>query len=299
MTSNGSIPWGGRHAGTRRVRRLVIVLVVSLLSGCQGQPPPQAGSVQLKGSETLRPLLTMCAEDFMVRHPHIDVMVQGGGSGTGIAALLQGTVDIGMASRELSEKERQYAARQGLEVRAFDVALDGITVVVHADNPVEVLTLEQLREIFTGSLQSWQDVGGVPQAIIVLSRMPGSGTAELFRQRVLDGADYSGTVQHMPTNEALVTAVASQPWAIGYTGFGAVRVGRGQVKPVALQASPQASPVAPTPETIRAQRYPLARLLHLYTVTEPTGSMKVFIDFCRSTRGQELVQKAGYLAIAP
>ena len=288
-----------RHAGTLHALGLAVVLVVSLLSGCQGQPPPQAGSVQLKGSETLRPLLTMCAEDFMARHPHIDVMVQGGGSGTGIAALLQGTVDIGMASRALSDKEQQYAARQGLAVRTFDVALDGITVVVHADNPVEVLTLGQLREIFTGSLQSWQDVGGVPQAIIALSRMAGSGTAELFRQRVLGGAEYGGTVQQMPTNEAIVTAVASQPWAIGYTGFGAVRMARGRVKLVPLQSSPQVSPVAPTPETIRAQSYPLARLLHLYTATEPTGSVKEFIDFCRSPRGQELVQKAGYLAVVP
>ena len=167
----------------------------------------------------------------MARHPHIDVMVQGGGSGTGIAALLQGMVNVfGMASRELSDKEQQYAARQGLEVRTFDVALDGIAVVVHADNPVEALTLKQLREIFTGSLQSWQDVGSVPQVISVLSRMAGSGTAELFRQRVLGGADYRRTVQQMPTNEAIVTAVASQPWAIGYTGFGAVRVARGRVK---------------------------------------------------------------------
>jgi len=282
-----------------RALELAVVLFVNLLGGCQGQPPPQAGSVQLKGSETLRPLLTMCAEDFMARHPHIDVMVQGGGSGTGIAALLHGTVDIAMASRELSDKEQQYAARQGLAVRAFDVALDGITVVVHADNPVEVLTLAQLRGMFTGSLQNWHDVGGAPQAITVLSRLPGSGTAELFHQRVLGGADYSGMVQQMPTNEAIVTAVASQPWAIGYTGFGAVRVARDRVKLVPLQASPYASPVSPTPETIRAQSYPLARLLHVYTATEPIGMVKEFIDFCRSPRGQELVQKAGYLAVEP
>jgi phosphate transport system substrate-binding protein len=300
MTRNDTIHWCTRHAGTLRTLGLAVVLCMSLLNGCREQQQPHVGSVQLKGSETLRPLLTICAEDFMARHPHIDVMVQGGGSGPGIAALLHGTVDIGMASRELSDKERQYAAGQGLEVRTFDVALDGITVVVHADNPVEVLTIEQLRGIFIGNLQNWRDVGGgVPQAIIVLSRMAGSGTAELFRQRVLGGADYNGTVQQMPTNEAIVTAVASQPWAIGYTGFGAVRVARGQVKLVALQASPQASPVAPTPETIRAQSYPLARLLHLHTVTEPAGSVKEFIDFCRSPRGQELVQKAGYLTIAP
>jgi phosphate transport system substrate-binding protein len=104
----------------------------------------------------------MSAEDFMTRRPQVDVIVQGGGSGTGIAALLHGTANIGMASRELSEKERQYADRQGLKILAFDIALEGITVVVHPQNPMEILSIEQLREIFTGVKQSWQDVGGAP-----------------------------------------------------------------------------------------------------------------------------------------
>jgi ABC-type phosphate transport system substrate-binding protein len=126
----------------RRALGLTIILLMSLLTSCQERHSPQTGSVQLKGSETLRPLLTMCAEDFMTRRPHVDVMVQGGGSGTGIAALLHGTTDIGMASRELSEKERQYAERQGLKILPFDIGLDGIAVVVHPHNPVEILRLQ-------------------------------------------------------------------------------------------------------------------------------------------------------------
>ena len=117
--------------GVRWALGLGIILVLSLLTSCQERLPTSTGSVQLKGSETLRPLLTMCAEDFMSRRPHIDVMVQGGGSGVGIAALLHGMVDVAMASRELSAKEQQYANRQGLQIRTFDLALDGIAVVVH------------------------------------------------------------------------------------------------------------------------------------------------------------------------
>ena len=130
----------------------------------------------------------------MTRRPHIDVIVQGGGSGMGIAALLHGMVDIGMASRELSEpRNSNMLSRQGLKIRTFDLALDGIAVVVHPHNPVEVLTIEQLREIFTGMRQNWQDVGGALYPITVLSRMDGSGTALLFRQRVLGDQDYDGS----------------------------------------------------------------------------------------------------------
>jgi phosphate transport system substrate-binding protein len=281
----------------RRALGLTVIFVMSLLTSCQERHSSQPGSVQLKGSETLRPLLTMCAEDFMTRRPHVDVIVQGGGSGTGIADLLHGIADIAMASRELSEKERQYADRQGLKILAFDIALDGIAVVVHPHNSVELLTIEQLREMFTGMTQNWQDVGGAPYPITVWSRMDGSGTALLFRQRVLGDQDYDGVVHQVPTNEGVVTEVASRPWAIGYTSFGAVQASRGRVKIVALQTRSQAPAVTPTPDTIRDQSYPLARILHLYTASEPTGVVRDFIDCCLSPRGQELVSKAGYLAV--
>ena len=297
MRTNGLIASGVPDMGVRWVLGLATMLVLSLLTSCQERYPPQTGSIQLKGSETLRPLLTMCAEDFMARRPHIDVMVQGGGSGGGIAALLHGMVDVAMASRELTAKEQLYANQQGLQIRTFDLALDGIAVVVHPDNPVEALTTEDLRDIFTGIRQSWRNGGGAPSPITVWSRMDGSGTALLFRQRVLGDQDDDGIAQQMPTNEAVVAEVASRPWAIGYTSFGAVQTARSRVKTVALQSSPEAPAVPPTPETIRDQSYPLARILHLYTASEPTGVIRDFIDFCLSGRGQELVRKAGYLAV--
>jgi phosphate transport system substrate-binding protein len=295
MTTNGLIHSDPPTLGRRCALGLAIILAVSLLTSCQERLPAYTGSVQLKGSETLRPLLIMCAEDFMSRRPHVDVIVQGGGSGVGIAALLHGMVDVAMASRELTDKERQYADRQGLKVQTFDLAFDGIALVVHPNNPVEALTIEDLRDIFAGVRQSWQDANGAPHPITALSRAAGSGTALLFRQRVFGDGDDGGIAQQMPTNEAVVAEVSSRLWAIGYTSFGAVQTARGRVKTVALQSSPQAPAVAPTPETIRERSYPLARILHLYTASEPTGVTRDFIDFCLSPRGQELVRKAGYL----
>jgi len=295
MMRDGVIRARAANTYTLRALGLAVALTLPLLGGCQEGTQAQTGSVQLKGSETLRPLLTMCAEDFMTRRPHVDVIVQGGGSGPGIAALLNGMVDIGMASRTLSDREQQYADRRGLKVQSFGIAFDGVVVVVHPDNPVDVLTIEQLREIFTGRSQHWQDVGGAPQPITVLSRMDGSGTAQLFRQRVLRDTDYGGMVHQMPTNESVAIEVASRPLAIGYTSLGAVQAVRNRVKIVALQTDPQALPVVPTPENIRNQSYPLARILHLYTATVPTGAIKDFIDYCLSPRGQELVRKAGYI----
>ena len=141
MRTNGHIHNAVPRRGVRWATGLAMMLVLGLLTSCQEKLPMSTGSVQLKGSETLRPLLMMCAEDFMSRRPHIDVIVQGGGSGVGIAALLHGMVDVAMASRELSTKEQQYASRQGLQIRTFDLALDGIAVVVHPNNPVETLPM--------------------------------------------------------------------------------------------------------------------------------------------------------------
>jgi phosphate transport system substrate-binding protein len=242
-------------------------------------------------------ICSMCAEDFMSRRPHIDVIVQGGGSGVGISALLHGMVDVAMASRQLTTKEHQYADQQGLQIQTFDLAMDGIAVVVHPTNPVEAMTMQDLHDIFTGVRQSWQNAGGGPYPMTVFSRMDGSGTALLFRERVLDDKDDSGIAQQMPTNEAVVAEVAARLWAIGYTSFGAVQAARNRVKAVALQSSPQAPAVPLTPDTIRDRSYPLARILHLYTASEPTGVIRDFIDFCLSARGQELVRKAGYLAV--
>jgi phosphate transport system substrate-binding protein len=257
----------------------------------------QSGSVQVLGSESMRPAVTACAEDFMTRNPDADVIVKGGGSGDGVAALLHGLVDIGMTSRELSERERDYAGGRGFEVSVFPMALDGVTIVVNRANPVTTLRIDQLRDIFTGKIRNWRELEGYDGDIMPFARAAGSGTASLFGERALGEEEYAASVQRLPTNEAIVAEVAARAGAIGYAGLGALRVGGDRVRAVALTAGAQASAVNATPETIIAGTYPLSRKLYLATAGPPLGTAKAFIDFCLSANGQALFQRAGYVSM--
>ncbi len=147
----------------------------------------EADSVQIVGSETMRPVVAACAEEFMSRHPLADIVVKGGGSGDGIAALLHGITDIGMSSRELSVREQEYAASKGIELAMFALALDGITIIVNPANPLGAFDLAQLRNIFAGAVRNWREIGGAAEPIVVVARAPGSGTATLFGDRVMGG----------------------------------------------------------------------------------------------------------------
>jgi phosphate transport system substrate-binding protein len=257
----------------------------------------QSGSVQVLGSESMRPAVTACAEDFMTRNPDADVIVRGGGSGDGVAALLHGLVDIGMTSRELSPREREYAGGRGFEVSVFPMALDGVTIVVNRANPVTTLSIDRLREIFTGKIRNWRELEGHDGDIMPFARAAGSGTASLFGERALGEKEYGPSVERLPTNEAIVAEVAARPGAIGYAGLGALRVGGDRVRAVALTAGAQPSPVGATPETIIAGTYPLSRKLYLATAGPPLGTAKAFIDFCLSANGQALFQRAGYVSM--
>jgi phosphate transport system substrate-binding protein len=256
----------------------------------------QSGSVQVLGSESMRPAVTACAEDFMTRNPDADIIVKGGGSGDGVAALLHGIVDIGMTSRELSQRERDYAVGRGFAVAVFPMALDGVTIVVNHANPVTALSIDQLREIFTGKIRNWRELEGFDGEILPFARAAGSGTASLFGERALGEEEYGPSVQRLPTNEAIVAEVATRPGAIGYAGLGALRVGGDRIKAVALTASAQPAVIA-TPATIIAGTYPLSRKLYLATAGAPLGTAKAFIDFCLSASGQALFEHVGYVPI--
>jgi len=260
---------------------------------------PQAGSVQVVGSETMRPVVTACAEDFMTRNPRADVIVRGGGSGDGLAALLHGMVDIAMTSRPLSVRERDFAVSKGIEISVVNLALDGITVIVNPAVAITAVDLEQLQDIFTGKVRHWRQVEGGEFDVLAIARAAGSGTASLFGERVLRDKTYGPSVRHLPTNEAIVAEVATRPGAIGYTGLGALRGTNSRVKVVALRADAQSTPVPPTPATIRSGQYPLVRTLHLATAGNPSGTVKELIDFCLSASGQALLQRAGYVEMKP
>lgn len=258
---------------------------------------PHAGALQVAGSETMRAVVSACAEDFMNRNPQADIIVRGGGSGDGIAALLHGIVDISMTSRELSRRERDYATSKKFEFSEFPLALDGIAIVVHRANPIAALDLAQLHGIFTGKIRNWRELQGVDGEIVTFARAAGSGTASLFGARVLGEEVYGGSIQHLPTNDAIVREVATRPGAIGYADLGAMRAGGDRIKVVALRRDPQSALAAAVPDDILSGRYPLARSLTLTTAGHPSGVAKAFIDFCLSANGQALLQRAGYVGI--
>lgn len=258
--------------------------------------PPQTGSVQIVGSETMRPVVTACAEEFMARNPKSDIIVKGGGSSDGITALLHGIADIGMASRNFSTRERDYAASKAIEISETAFARDGITLVVNRSNSVTALDLAQIRNIFTGKIRNWRDVGGADAEVLLYARAAGSGTAALFGEHVLDGNAYAGSVRYLPSNEAIVQEVAKQPGAIGYASLGALRNAGDRISVVALGTETQ-SAIAPTPETVRSGQYPLTRTLHLNAAGKPSGIVKAFVEFCAGAGGQALVQRAGYVSV--
>jgi phosphate transport system substrate-binding protein len=267
-------------------------------AGEEKRPASLTGSVQTVGSESLRPSVTACAEDFMTRNPQTDIVVGGGGSGDGIAALLHGIADIAMASRELSQREREYARSKAIELAQFPLALDGVSIIVNRANPVTDLGLGQLREIFSGKLRSWDELDGGKGEILLFARAQGSGTAFMFGERVLGEETYAASVHHLPTNEAIVAAVGAQPGGIGYTDLGALKRGGDRIKPVAVRPDAQSFAVTATPESISSGRYPLSRRLTLITAGVPAGTTKAFIDFCLSPGAQALFQRAGFIGAA-
>jgi phosphate transport system substrate-binding protein len=309
--ATGIGPSGPTHMGTDSRRgsafRLVLYATPICLAAIAGvlylgsaeDAIREASSVQIVGSETMRPVVSACAEEFMSRNPRADVIVKGGGSGDGIAALFHGIVDIGMTSRNLSRVEREYAVAKGIDISVLELALDGIAIVVNRANTVAALDLGQLRSIFTGRIRNWRELGGAQAEILVFTRATGSGTASLFSERVLASDAYGPSIQRLPTNEAIVAEVAVRPEAIGYTDLGALRRASDRIKTVALRSDAQSPPVLPTAEAIRSGNYPLSRTLYLSTVGKPSGTVRAFLDFCSSPSGQTLLQKAGYVSIHP
>ncbi len=253
--------------------------------------------VTIKGSDTMVHLVSTWAEDFMDNHEGADISVTGGGSGTGIAAMLNGTTDICAASRQMKEQEMAMAEQKKITPVRYVVARDGIAVVVNPENPVSTLTIEQLGKIFTGAYTNWNQVGGPDKPIIVLSRESSSGTYVFFQEHVLGKKDYTTDARLMPATSAIIQATGEDAWAIGYVGLGyAVKAGD-KVKMLAVKADDKAPAVVPSEETVISGEYSIARPLQMYTNGEATGTIKEFIDFCLSPTGQKIVRETGYVPV--
>ena len=255
-----------------RKKILISVFVAMLAAG-------SAQAQRVKGSDTLLPLTQELAEDYLEEHPEGEVIVTGGGSGVGIAALMENTTDIAMASRRIKFGEKMKFAEAGLEAREVIVAYDALAVVVNPSNPVTQLTREQLEDIFRGKITNWKEVGGEDRKIVVYSRETSSGTYEFFKESVLDNKNYMSSILSMPATGAIIQSVKQTKGAIGYIGLAYLNR---YVKPLATAADGS---------------YPIVRPLYYYYDAAKEQTVSSFISYALSPEGQKSVLEQGFVPV--
>jgi phosphate transport system substrate-binding protein len=273
------------------IRRSIPFLVVIAFTAIAFALPKER--VTIKGSDTMVILVQRWTEAYPDKSA-TEFQVTGGGSGTGIAALINGTTNICASSRpikkdEVVQLEKKFGYK-GLEIR---VAMDGLAIYVHKSNPVKQLTMAQVKDIFTGKVTNWKQVGGNDKPILLYSRENNSGTYEFFKEHVLNKQDFAASAQHMAGTAALINAVSKDNNAIGFGG--AAYAKNVKALPIAKEASAKA--VGPTAATIHDGSYPISRFLYFYLNQKPAGSVKKFIDWVISPAGQKVVSEVGYYPI--
>ncbi|MEA1980145.1 MAG: phosphate ABC transporter substrate-binding protein [candidate division Zixibacteria bacterium] len=251
-------------------------------------------AITIKGSDTLVRLGQRWAEEYMKNNSGTVVQVSGGGSGTGIAALLNGTTDICEASRDMKEKEYKLAEHKGVTPYRVSVALDGIAVYLHKNNSVQELSLSQLKGIYTGSITNWKEVGGNDHLIILYGRENNSGTYAFFKKKVLNKEDYATKTQTLPGTAAVVNAVAKDEFGIGYGGLAWAK----GVKFAGVKESDTSVAVMPTVETVSDGTYPISRDLYWFFNGKPTGELKKMLNWCLSEEGQKVSESIGYVPLS-
>jgi len=277
----------------------MLVAALTLVTGST-QANYEEESLQIKGSDTMVNLVQAWAEEFMMSHPAAFIAVTGGGSGTGISSLISGTCNIAQTSRVMKNREIKMAQERGVEPVKFEVGLDGIAVVVHPDNPVSELTLEQLAKIFMGQIRNWNELGGADLKIVLLSREVNSGTHVFFKEHVLRvveaGAEFTPEALLLPSSQAIADEIAHNSNAIGYYGMGYISA---RQKAIAISGGSSENAFLPTVDNVISGAYPISRPLLMYTRGEPQGTVRVFMDFIFSTRGQEIVEEIDFVPLKP
>lgn len=309
-TFNPSLRMNAHCFAIRPLAHLVLVLLLIItsawLAGCTISQPNSTTlssnkTIENKGSDTLVNLALAWAEAYMALHPEVSISVTGGGSGTGLTGMLNGTVDIANASRSIKAEELAQASKQGLAPVEFTVARDAIAVVVNPHNSVNRLTLQQLSDIYTGKYTNWKQVGGDDRPIVLLSRESNSGTYTYFLENVVRLGDakspllFAANTLLMPSSEGISEEVRQNPNAIGYDGLGYVTSDQKVIAVARNDASPY---VLPSVATVNDGSYPIARALYMYTPNQPSGQTKAYIDWILS-EGQNLIAKLGFVPLKP
>ncbi len=247
-----------------------------------------AQKLTIQGSTTVLPIAQAAAEAYMDNNPEADITVRGGGSGTGIAALIDGATDIADASRPMKTKEEKMARENGVNPVAHVVARDGIAVIVYPDNSINGISKQDLKAIYVGEITKWKKVGGNQGAIVVVSRDAASGTFEAFNELALEKAKLTDAALMLASNLEVARTVAQTPGAIGYVGLGYLS---DEVKAIKVNG------ITVSETTVNDNTYPLARPLFMYTNGAPSGLAKSFIDFIMSKKGQAIVKEAGFVPV--
>jgi phosphate transport system substrate-binding protein len=287
------------------VARIVSTLTLSfLVAACGGrEQAPAAGSaaksgadskpLTIKGSDTMVILGQRLAEEYMAKHPGAVVQVNGGGSGTGIAALINGTVDLAQSSRIMKDDEKQKAkANRGADIVEQAVALDSLGVFVSSENPVQQLTIAQLRDLFQGKIKNWSAVGGPNAPVVLYGRESSSGTYDYFREHVLDKGDFAPEVQTLQGTAAIINAVGHDKNGVGYGGIAYAK----NVKALSIAAEGK-PPVAPSEATVADGSYPLSRKLFFYYPQNAPERVTKFAQWALTPEAQALVTKVGYFPL--
>jgi len=286
----------------------ILLFAAIFVSGCKKKEEVEKSVVSVKGSDTMVNLSQKWAETYMKKNLNASIQVTGGGSGTGIAALLNGTMDIANASRELKEKEYNKAKELGITPKEFKVALDGIAVIVHPENPLDELTVDQLSGLFIGKIQNWKELGGNDSPITLYGRENSSGTYEFFKGKVLGKdergktRDFASNTQVLQGTAALGEAVARDNKGVGYGGVGYFAA-RTDVKILRVKENADAPAIAPAEggkvnyEAIWSGEYSISRYLFCYTNGTPDKKNQDFMDFILSQEGQDLVKQMEYIPL--
>jgi phosphate transport system substrate-binding protein len=283
-----------------------MIIVLVSLAGCTSTPGTEIRStdtivtIENKGSDTMVNLALAWAESYQKSHSDVNVSVTGGGSGTGIAALINGTVDIANASRAIKTEEITEAEANGNQPEEFIVAKDAIAVIVNPENPINQLTLQQVSDIYSGKINNWKELGGDDRPIVRLSRETNSGTHVYFLEEVIRLGDsenktlFSPDTLLLPSSEGIGAEIRQNPNAIGYDGLGYITH---DMKVIAIAKEAAGPFVLPSSTTVNDHTYPVARDLYMYTDGQPTGYLLNYLEWIMSPEAQEIVNEQGFVPI--
>lgn len=279
------------------------MLITLLLAGMISGQVIAQDFIQIKGSDTLINLVQRLAEVYMEYHPNTAIAVTGGGSGVGIAALIADRVDIADASRPMKAKEKTAAKENGVVPYEIVVGIDGLSVIVNANNPIKDLTMDQIGAIFRGEISNWKEVGGPSKPISLYGRQANSGTFVFFQEHVLGKKDYSPKMKRMNGNSQIVEGVLADESGIGYVGIGYVYDDDHKVRSglTVLSVAAKTGEEAVTPlvsENVKSGKYPIARALFQYTNGKPSGAVKDFIAFELGEEGQKIVEEMSFYPVS-